>query len=212
MTRSLKWRLAQKLETFWWHWYLKSKTEDGYLEWKSNYWRNFLSLLENDISLKGSKILDAGCGPAGIFMVLNQHNVTALDPLLSTYENHTFFRKGNFPEVHFIEKTIEEFSTEDKFDIIFCVNAINHVNNIHKALNSLKMALKPNGVLVLTTDAHQYKALNKLFQLIPGDALHPHQYSKKEYKSIIERANLRIVSNRALKQEIIFSYELFILA
>ena len=70
---SLKWKIAQTLEYKWWQNYLKKKNTAEYLSWKETYWNNLLAEIAAFLPLlKGNKILDAGCGPAGIFMALNE--------------------------------------------------------------------------------------------------------------------------------------------
>ena len=85
---SLKWSLAQKLELIWWKRYLKKQNIKDYLEWKKNYWSVFIDEISWGYSIKKcDRILDVGCGPAGIFTILPQKQTTALDPLLEKYES-----------------------------------------------------------------------------------------------------------------------------
>jgi len=67
MCASFKWKIAQKLELKWWKNYLNKKDVDQYLQWKRDYWNQFLADISESVSLQpDSNVLDAGSGPAGI--------------------------------------------------------------------------------------------------------------------------------------------------
>ena len=83
--RKLRWKIAQSAEIRWWQRYLKRKPAADYLQWKSAYWKTFLHQI--GLKVKASEnVLDAGCGPAGVFMVLKDQKVDAVDPLLDQYD------------------------------------------------------------------------------------------------------------------------------
>ena len=204
---SLKWKIAQTLEYKWWQNYLKNKNTEEYLSWKETYWNNLLTEIAAFLPpLKGNKILDAGCGPAGIFMALNENTVDAIDPLLDKYQNLAHFKPKNYPWVTFKTLALENLDESEKYDVIFCLNAINHVNDIDKCYDNLVKALKPNGFLVISTDAHRNNFVKKIFQLLPGDALHPVQLNINEYNEKLEKRGLKITNNILYKKEPIFDY------
>ena len=77
---NLRWKIAQAFEIRWWQQYLKNKPETDYQNWKTNYWNTFLQ--KNKVKVEPQeRILDVGCGPAGVFMVLPDQEVDAVDPL-----------------------------------------------------------------------------------------------------------------------------------
>ena len=207
METTWKWKLAQQLEYRWWQRYLGKKDPQAYLQWKNTYWQKLLQDIAAHItSPEGKNILDCGCGPAGIFIALKGNNVTATDPLLEEYKKLDVFQPGKFPWVQFRRETIEQLSETDKYDLIFCLNAINHVSDIEKCYDNLVKALKPGGIIAVSTDAHKYGFLKKIFQAIPGDMLHPQQFSLKEYEQFLEKRNCKILQSVLLKQEPIFDY------
>lgn len=205
---SLRWNIAQAVERKWWQNYLRKKPVGEYLEWKRNYWQELLAPINQLIEFeKPQEILDAGCGPAGTFLVLEQHNVTAVDPLINQYKNdlHHFDPKRN-PWVNFINKPLEEYSAQTQFDGVFCMNAINHVVDIDKAWDMLFATIKPGGWIVTTIDAHNHAGLKHLFRAIPGDVLHPHQYDLKEYESMLSERGCEITYRKNLKSEFFFDH------
>ena len=131
----------------------------------------------------------------------------AVDPLLDKYiSNLDQFEILDFHNVEFITSTIERIHMDQQFDIVFCLNCINHVSSIQSSLRNLFNALKPGGKIILSTDAHNSNLLKSIFQLIPGDILHPHQYNIDEYKTFVNNAGFQVSSTKKLKSENIFGY------
>jgi len=209
--RKYRWWVSQKAERLWWRYYLKDKSPVEYLRWKMEYWQNFLKLTGIKIS-DNSTVYDAGCGPAGVFTILKVPTVIAVDSLLDTYSQLVQFDKADYPNVQFISSRIEEYLNTKSFDIIFCVNAINHVEDIDLALSMLNKNLNADGTLVLTTDVHRTNLLKKLFQLIPGDILHPHQYNLADYEKMLKEHNFVVNKRIRLKSGTIFDYCAFIVS
>jgi len=208
----MRWQIAQWFELRWWKNYLGGKTKEEYLNWKRGYWQNLLQFISNGVKLDSAKnVADLGCGPAGIFIALPDNKIVAVDPLLDEYETHLpFFKTSDYPNNTFIESTIEDFSTEKKFDIVFCMNAINHVNNIEKAFETLKKICADNGVIVLSIDAHNYSLPKYLFRLLPGDILHPHQYDLKDYKLLLAKDGWKVSVPYFMKHEVLFNHYILI--
>lgn len=187
----MRWRVAQQLEVKWWQNYLRDKSPETYLPWKKAYWKKLLDELSPSLALEaGMRVMDAGCGPAGIFMALEAQEVKAIDPLLEAYRMLPHFKPEDYPHVQFKTLSIEAIEEESRYDVIFCLNAINHVADIHLAYDQLVKALKPSGLLVVSIDAHNHSLLKRIFRLLPGDALHPHQYDLEEYTAFLEDRGL----------------------
>lgn len=211
--KKIRWKIAQFFEKNWWKNYLKKKDKEEYLQWKRNYW---LTFLEN-FSFKFNEqqtILDVGCGPAGTFVLSNTENAkswTAVDPLVDTYKELVVFNKADYPKVNFINSSFETFQANKKFSVVFCINAINHFININENLQKLDALLEDKGIMILSTDTHNYKFLKWILYSLPLDILHPHQYTDLEYEKMFEKANFKIEKKILVKKEFIFSYYAYLL-
>lgn len=205
-TYSWRWRLAQFLELRWWRRYLRKLDWNEYVEAKRRHWRKVLVQL--DLSLKGSEhVLEAGCGPAGIFTILQQQQVDAIDPLIRNYEEKLpDFSVQQFPYVHFQPIMLEQLTATATYDLVFCFNAINHVDHLEQAVQSLAQSLKPGGTMVISIDVHRHAFLKFIFRLIPGDVLHPQQDSLADYVVLLEKQGLKIEKTQVLKRGWIFNY------
>lgn len=207
----LRWKVAQAAEIKWWENYLKGKSKKDYLAWKRGYWKSFLETLDIKVE-KGVKVLDAGSGPAGIFTILDQQEVLAIDPLMDQYrEKIDHFDPVDYPNTTFVNTPLESFDSDKNFDFIFCLNVINHVDNLDESLDRLVDSLGKEGTFVLSIDAHNHSFFKGLFRLLPGDILHPHQYDLSEYTAMAEKRNLSVLKTVHLKKEFFFDYYALVL-
>lgn len=206
----IRWRIAQFFELHWWRRYLSGREKAAYLAWKRAYWRQLLA--ENALKPPpGSTVLDAGCGPAGIFLVLEQCRVDAVDPLLAAYEAALLhFSRADYPAVDFYDAPLEHFSPAKQYDYVFCLNALNHVADLPLCLGQLAGLTRPGGRLVLTVDAHRRRWLRRLFQIFPGDILHPQQFTVAEYRGMLQAEGYWILHEKVLKKTPVFHYVLFV--
>lgn len=202
----LRWQLAQALEIRWWRNYLHGKEKEDYLTWKRSYWTTFLEKIDVHLHPQ-ERVLDAGCGPAGIFLILSEQQVTAVDPLLESYAQQLeHFQYADYPYVEFIASPLEEFQVSSPYDTVFCLNAINHVRNLSMSFDKLVEATRPGGRLIVSIDAHNYKLFKRIFQLLPGDALHPHQYTLEEYQRMLSQRGCTINYTVLYQEEFLFNY------
>jgi 2-polyprenyl-6-hydroxyphenyl methylase/3-demethylubiquinone-9 3-methyltransferase len=215
----IKWKVAQWFELRWWKNYLRGKDKATYLQWKKAYWLNMLEQIADVVKINPSlTICDLGCGPAGIYIALPDNKVTAVDPLLDEYEKQLpFFDKGEYPNVKFVKSAIEDLGktsevskTSEVYNIVFCLNAINHIYDIETGFAKLKELCVANGQVVVSIDAHNYSFFKYLFRAIPGDVLHPHQYNLGEYKEMLEKQGMVVQKTVLLKQEFFFNHYLIV--
>ena len=150
-------------------------------------------------------------GPAGVFMILDQQKVTALDPLLDAYaEKLDQFAPTAYPYIQFENQSLEKFQAGQAFDKVFCFNAINHVADLAKAMDVLVDSCRPGGQLIISIDAHNYSLLKKIFRLLPGDILHPHQHDLADYEQLLETRSCRIYNSILYKKAFIFNYYILV--
>lgn len=202
----MRWNIAQRFEIRWWQKYLKDKDVAAYAAWKTDYWRQFLSTIEV-LPRPGSTAIDVGCGPAGIFTVLDQQQVTALDPLLAQYQQKLpHFDPAQYPWVDFVAQPLEAYDTPTRYETLFCINAINHVKDIAHCFDKLVALTEPGGTMVVSIDAHNYKLPKYVFRLVQNDVLHPHQYDLSEYSDMLTDRGCTIERTILYKPEWLFNY------
>ncbi len=206
----LRWKIAQAAEIRWWQNYLKRKPKADYLEWKKDYWTQLLKETEVEVK-ENDRILDAGCGPAGIFMIFNHNNVDAVDPLLDDYKQKLdHFNPTDYPNVNFNNSPLESFKLSQPYDKVFCLNAINHVSDLDLCFDILNASVSRGGTLVCSIDAHNHSFFKHIFRLIPGDILHPHQYDLDEYKKMLTDRGFTIKKTLLKDKQFFFDYYILI--
>ncbi len=207
---SLRWKIAQAAEIRWWQNYLKKRPKADYLIWKRKYWKTLLSRLNLTI-LRGEKVLDAGCGPAGIFMVLEEFQTDAMDPLLDDYEKKLdHFSKSQYPNVRFFNEPLETFSPNERYKKVFCLNAINHVADLDLCFDKLVDFTADGGTMIVSIDAHNFTFFKKIFRVLPGDILHPHQFNLEEYQRMIIDRGCKLEQSILYREDFFFNYYILI--
>jgi len=201
-----RWKIAQAAEVRWWQNYLKGKSKEDYLKWKKAYWQQFLTDCELSVA-EGATCLDAGCGPAGIFTILEEQVVEAVDPLLADYEERLeHFDPKDYPWVNFVTSPLEQYQATKAYDYVFCLNAINHVADLNQSMDQLFSLTKDGGILVVSIDAHNYSIFKHIFRIIPGDILHPHQYDLQEYQAMISNRGGQLLHTFCKQEAFFFDY------
>jgi len=156
--------------------------------WYNNWTVNiFKSHLQGDI-------LEVGCG-IGSFteMLLVYGNVYAIDmdescidqtqQAIDQKENVGFgdIENGNY------------FFGEKTFDVVICINVLEHIEHDKKALKHMYHLLKPGGVLILLVPAHPF-----LYGKIDQEIGHYRRYTKKGVRALLEELDLDIVYARKM--------------
>jgi SAM-dependent methyltransferase len=209
---SLRWRIAQWCEWRWWRRYLAPKDKATYIAWKRTYWLDLLARIADVLPIQPTDtIADIGCGPAGIYLALDQQPVTAVDPLLELYRDKLpFFNPLDYPHARFVSSSLECYSPSETYDVIFCMNAINHVSDIALAYDRLIACAHSGSYIVMTVDAHRYPLLKRLFRLIPGDILHPHQYDLAEYEAMLTSRGCTVLRSLWHRPENVFDHYILV--
>jgi 2-polyprenyl-3-methyl-5-hydroxy-6-metoxy-1,4-benzoquinol methylase len=201
-----RWHIAQFFEKQWWKNYLNGKSPEEYLAWKRKYWVGFLNKIDLQADLIQDPIIDIGCGPAGIYMVLENHEITAVDPLLLHYTALPIFKTEKYPYVNFEGTTFEELETEEKYQTVFCLNAINHFIDIEYSFQKLHEICVPGGQVIMSIDAHNHSFFRKILAFLPMDILHPHQYYREEYEAFLTKQGFTITKKVLIKKDWVFDY------
>ncbi len=142
-------------------------------------------------SLKNKKVLDIGCGGGILSEGLAQKGakVTGIDfaePGIKTaqlhlYESHLPITYEYCTAESYAEKALEN-PTFEKFDVIICMEMLEHVPHPESILEAAESLLKPNGWLITSTINRNPKSFFKailgaeyLLGLLPKGT---HQYEK----------------------------------
>ncbi|WGE81671.1 bifunctional 2-polyprenyl-6-hydroxyphenol methylase/3-demethylubiquinol 3-O-methyltransferase UbiG [Actinobacillus equuli subsp. haemolyticus] len=150
----------EKMATTWWDpngsfkpIHLLNPLRLDYIQQKSN-------------GLFGKKVLDVGCG-GGILseaMAKVGANVTGIDMTIEPLEIARKHAEESGLSIDYRQTTIEDFVQNqtachaEKFDVITCMEMLEHVPDPLSIIQSCKALLKPNGVLFFSTINRTFKA------------------------------------------------------
>ena len=125
-------------------------------------------------------VLDAGSGFGQYdFWMGKNHkswNIKGLDVKPEQVEDcSTFFRKINFTHVNFAKKDLTKIEETNKYDLILCVDVMEHIEEDQKVLNNFYRALKKGGLLLISTPSDK-----------GGSDVHEHEHEEGVSHSFID--------------------------
>ncbi|QHB17500.1 bifunctional 2-polyprenyl-6-hydroxyphenol methylase/3-demethylubiquinol 3-O-methyltransferase UbiG [Mannheimia pernigra] len=127
-------------------------------------------ILEKSNGLFGKKVLDVGCGGGILSEAMAKQGaiVTGIDMTSQPLEIAKQHAKQSDLAIDYQQTTIEDFLQKttacsslnpmEKFDVITCMEMLEHVPDPLSVIQSCKSLLKPDGVLFLSTINRTFKA------------------------------------------------------
>lgn len=170
-----------------------------------------LQYVQQHVQLENKNVLDVGCG-AGILsesLALQGAKVTGIDAgtdVISAAKAHCALK--NLPIDYFVT-SIEEFAQKqtELFDVITCMELIEHVPDPIQLINACAHLLKPGGKLFISTLNRTPKAY--AFAIIGAEYIlkmlpkHTHDYKKfirpSELAVMLRNANVQLADLKGIK-------------
>ena len=178
MVTAEEWARVQEIERR----YHEQKDPAQILAINMAYWERILGALPaaGVVIAPATRVLDVGCGGAGILLGVKDGIKTGVDPLMAYYlEKFPFLKEA---PVRWVAGTAEEFAADERFDVVFSVNALDHVFDPRRSALNLERLLAPGGKLVLVLTVHLTRFFRGYFaRLYPWvDPPHPHQIHRDD--------------------------------
>ena len=145
-----------------------------------------LKFIAKNINIKELNVLDIGCG-GGILtesIAKKGAHITGIDMSKESIEVATQHAYENNLEINYFLSNAEEFSkkSRDKFDLITCMELLEHVPNPQSIIEASKKMVKPGGHIFFSTINRNIKSY--IFTIFFGEHLlnilpkGTHQYEK----------------------------------
>lgn len=165
-----RWLKAQEFEKECWQkaWNLQ---DDWNLWWKKQF--DNYDIIENNLPEDGARIIEVGCGPftnmriiESILQYKNNLNIYLSDPLIDSYlELPSCWVKENAnrkdKKIFIDNSQLENLKFEDNFfDLLVCINVLDHVENVDKCFEEIYRVLKKNGLFVFGQDLTDWEKRN----------------------------------------------------
>lgn len=121
-----------------------------------------MEFINKHIDLTNRKVLDVGCG-GGILsesLAKAEAQVTAIDMANNVIKIAKMHAKLQNLNIDYQSISIEDFSEQNyqKFDVITCMELLEHVPNPQKFMQTMLQCLAPNGYLFISTLNRNFKA------------------------------------------------------
>lgn len=121
-----------------------------------------LSYVQNHVALPGQQLLDVGCG-GGIFaegLAKAGANVTGIDLSAGALEAARYHAQKNGLAISYLQTTVEDFAIlyPARFDIITCMEMLEHVPNPASVIQACAELVKPGGLVFFSTINRNPKA------------------------------------------------------
>jgi 2-polyprenyl-6-hydroxyphenyl methylase/3-demethylubiquinone-9 3-methyltransferase len=172
-----------------------------------------LKFIQQHAKLENKTVLDVGCGAGILSESLAQHGaavvgIDASNELIVAARAHAEQSKLN---INYAAITLEDYlAIEDrKFDVITCMELIEHVPDPIKLINDCAYALKPGGKLFISTLNRTAKAYafaifaaELVLKVLPKNT---HDYKKfiqpAEMAEMLRNANMRLTNLQGVKYQ-----------
>lgn len=159
-----------------------------------------LNLVERLNLPPGSRVLDVGCGRAvALFWLAQRHpdwHLTGveLDPAL-VGPTRRAIERSHWPNMTIVEGSVEELADEMAYDLVLCIDVLEHIAHDLALLRRLRRALKPGGYLALHVPRrHQEQwRLFSAFQQHEVDGHIRDEYTEEELRERLIAAQFQLL-------------------
>jgi 2-polyprenyl-6-hydroxyphenyl methylase/3-demethylubiquinone-9 3-methyltransferase len=184
-----------------------------------------LQYIQDKVSLNAKKVLDVGCGGGLLSEALAQAGaqVTGLDMSEALIQCAQMHASQNALNITYQQQRIEDFSqqTSERFDVITCMEMLEHVPDPAQILAHCQSLLKPKGLLICSTLNRHLKAYlisiigaEYLLQLLPKGThdyqqfIRPSELCRMARQCRLSEQHLQGISYHPLKQQFSLSNDL----
>ncbi|NTW21960.1 class I SAM-dependent methyltransferase [Candidatus Falkowbacteria bacterium] len=162
-----------------------------------------ISLSETVLKMDGAKILDVGCGE-GLLMKMIEGKYAGVQTFGMDNDKDVLALKGKVKgEVSVGDINRLEYA-DNTFDAAYCLDVLEHIEDLSKPGSELARVLKPGGLLIISgpTESPIYKLLRWVikgtFSSIEGPAASPHLLNIYQIEKFFKGAKFALVSKKSL--------------
>lgn len=150
---------------------------------------------------RGSRVLDIGCGVGGVASYIEPEFHSKFVGV-EISETACERARATYPGATYVCAAAEEFRTDEKFDLVVAIEAIEHWTNVPPILAAMRDALSPEGYCLISTpnaDSLHLRMADKLG--IPRFTCcneHIHEFGFDELTEVMARAGFEPVAAKGV--------------
>ena len=109
-----------------------------------------MKYISNNFKLKGSKVLDLGCGGGLLCEAMTERgaDVVGIDASLKTIEIAKKHANEKNLKIDYLNTDIESFNYKENFDAVICFELIEHVPNPNELIAQISKLIKPKSLKI----------------------------------------------------------------
>ena len=163
---------------------------------------------KEDIS--GLEILDIGCGGGIVSVPLARLNakVTGLDAGPENIIAAKAYAKGEGLDIEYLSSDVSDI--HKKYDVVLCLEVVEHVDNLDEFLKNISHLLKPNGLVILSTINRTLKAFalaiasaEYILRWVPRGTHSFDKFAKpSELTNLLEANNINVLDIKGMSYNI----------
>ena len=162
------------------------------------------------INLHGKLVLDVGCGGGLLSEALDDYGATVMgidvtEKNINVAKHHAEQSNKSIEYLHLDAKSLVQ-SKEEFFDVICCLEVVEHVPDPSKLIEDCSNLLKPGGLMFLSTINRNLRSFitaiigaEYIFNILPKGT---HEYEKfihpSELASYMSKAQVRLIENKGM--------------
>jgi len=172
---------------------------------KKLFWDRLNTAITLSKATKNQKIVDIGAGPGSLINLLlkkgiHSDNIYALD-----FNKNIISLKKKYKKVHFQIADLQKTDyPSSQFDIVFCLDVLEHIKNINPAINEIKRIAKDGAMLIVSIPKENffYKLgrflIKGTFSMESGPGPGKHYYNSWKLINILSN-NFHLVRMKKLR-------------
>ena len=176
--------------------YHLGKDKNRVPEFNIPYWKSLLKKIEPFVAVtEEMSVLEVACGCCGILMALDKGQLTGVDPLMDEYLEHFDYLRAAKPD--WVCCAAENMEWPESFDLIFTINALDHMLDPGEAIARMDRYLRPGGHLVISLNCHVtdffHGYYRRFYRYI--DSFHPHHFRVPDVTAMLPGYHIRHIED-----------------
>jgi ubiquinone/menaquinone biosynthesis C-methylase UbiE len=152
--------------------------------------RTLIQLGLSESVFQGERVLEVGAGNGPVYAIENARHRVGIDPLST--QSDALQDVGRQPNTSVFSGVGERLPFSDEsFNIVMCINVLDHVKDPQKTLDEIFRVMVPGGTYLFRVHAFNMpQPIRKVLNHV--DAPHPHHFHPDEMLSAIKSSGFKI--------------------